>query len=148
MELTIQQKQKIGAITIECGTVCFEFNNALNRAIKRGKHDLFKSHLVTINDYVTEYKIALLHHLVNLPFREIEFDKCDNDCNVVASTIEHYLNDDYYNFVTILYVYFTKMYKIRNKIIGLGCDKITCDLVLERAISLLGMDKKYVRFIA
>lgn len=146
--LTYTQKKEIGFIAVRCSIASCDFNTKINCAIKRNKKYLDDDFLIKLNGFITQYKIDLIDYLNILDYRSLELstemftiDSLMNDMR----NIDCLVNDEMYNFVSLLTAFTEKILNIRNSIFLIGCDRDSCDKTLSKAISLLGVNKKYVR---
>lgn len=147
-ELTITQKKDIGFIAVRCSIASCEFNTKINCSIKRNKLYLDNVLLTRLNIFITDFKKHLIEYLNILDYRllELSFEMFTIDTLMVdMRNIDCLVNDEMYNFVSLLTSFTERILNIRNSIYLIGCDKDSCDKALSKSISLLGVNKKYVR---
>lgn len=147
-ELNYTQKKEISFIAVRGSVASCDFNTKINSAIKRNKIYEDDYSLKVLNEYITSFKTHLFEYLGLLEYRvlEISYEMCSIDSLVNdMNNIENLVNDELYNFVSLLVSFVDKILRIRNSIVSLGCDEESCLKSLNKMISLLGVNHKYVR---
>lgn len=97
---------------------------------------------------MTKFKKDIIDYVNQLPYevREVDLFQFSSRLYEDFRDFRRFVDDDdNYNYFTTLCTYVGKVIEIRNLIIKTECDEESCKKVIQKCVSLLKINDKYLR---